>query len=153
MAFVHVEGWRQTYRGLMPDDVLDDPEFVGRREDFWRAALSDDPRYAGLEAAVAVVADRIVGIAMSGPTPESDRVDGGPDRWLYILYVLADHHGTGAGSALLDAVAPASTSFGLWVADPNPRAHAFYRKNGFVADGTSRVDDGVRELRMVRPAR
>jgi predicted GNAT family N-acyltransferase len=38
----------------------------------------------------------------------------------------------------------------LWVADPNPRAQAFYRKHGFVADGTAQVEDGVREIRMVR---
>ena len=38
----------------------------------------------------------------------------------------------------------------LWVADPNPRAQAFYRKHGFAADGTARSEDGVREIRMVR---
>ncbi|MDX5460823.1 MULTISPECIES: GNAT family N-acetyltransferase [Micromonospora] len=38
----------------------------------------------------------------------------------------------------------------LWVADPNPRAQAFYRRHGFVADGTIQVQDGVREIRMVR---
>jgi predicted GNAT family N-acyltransferase len=38
----------------------------------------------------------------------------------------------------------------LWVADPNPRAQAFYRKHGFVADGAAQVEDGVREIRMVR---
>ncbi len=43
-------------------------------------------------------------------------------------------------------------SVGLWVADPNPRAQAFYRKHGFVADGAVQVADGVREIRMVREA-
>jgi hypothetical protein len=43
-------------------------------------------------------------------------------------------------------------SVALWVADPNPRAHAFYRKHGFVPDGTMQVEDGVREIRMVRTA-
>ena len=38
----------------------------------------------------------------------------------------------------------------VWVADPNPRAQAFYRKQGFGADGTVQVEDGVREIRMVR---
>ena len=31
-----------------------------------------------------------------------------------------------------------------------PSRAAFYRKNGFAADGTARFDDGVREIRMVR---
>ena len=38
----------------------------------------------------------------------------------------------------------------LWVADPNPRAQAFYRKHGFIADGAAQVEGGVREIRMVR---
>ncbi len=41
----------------------------------------------------------------------------------------------------------------LWVADPNPRAQAFYRKHGFVPDGTAQVENGVREIRMVRDVR
>ncbi len=54
------------------------------------------------------------------------------------------------GPALLEAVVDPEESVALWVADPNPRAQAFYRKHGFVADGTVQVEDGVREIRMVR---
>ena len=32
-------------------------------------------------------------------------------------------------------------------------AMGFYRKHGFVPDGVAQVDDGVREIRMVRRAR
>jgi len=39
------------------------------------------------------------------------------------------------------------------VADPNPRAQAFYRKHGFVADGSAQVEGGVPEIRMVRDMR
>jgi len=71
MARVHVEGWRQTYRGLMSDEVLDAPDFVDRRERFWNAALGDDPRFAHVVAAVAVVDDEVVGIAMAPPIARS----------------------------------------------------------------------------------
>jgi hypothetical protein len=40
------------------------------------------------------------------------------------------------GAALLDAVVGPHESATLWVADPDPRAQAFYRKHGFVPDGT-----------------
>lgn len=41
MARVHVDTWRETYRGLMRDGVLDDPGLVNSREKFWNAVLTD----------------------------------------------------------------------------------------------------------------
>jgi hypothetical protein len=42
----------------------------------------------------------------------------------------------------------------LWVADENPRAFAFYRRNGFAPDGATAVQElagtPLRILRMVR---
>ena len=67
-----------------------------------------------------------------------------------VLYVAGGDHDTGAGRALLEAVVDPDETAALWVADPNPRAQAFYRKHGFVADGTAQVEGGVREIRMVR---
>jgi GNAT superfamily N-acetyltransferase len=99
---------------------------------------------------------------LAGQQKAASRSEGDPGRarhgcgcapWnlhLYVLYVLAADHGSGAGAALLDAVVGPQESAALWVADPNPRAHAFYRKHGFVPDGTMQVEDGVREIRMVR---
>ena len=146
MAHVIVRCWQETYRGLMPDEVLDDPEFPSRRERFWTAVLTEE-RYRANRVAVAERDGGLIGVAMSGPPLDDEPAW---TRQLYILYVLAAQHGTGAGSALLAAVVERGESAGLWVADPNPRAQAFYRKQGFVADGTTQVDHGVREIRMVR---
>jgi GNAT superfamily N-acetyltransferase len=146
MARVHVRCWQETYRGLMPDAVLDDPEFPARRERFWTAALTDERDRAN-RAAVAERDREVIGLAMSGPPPDA----GAPwARQLYVLYVVAAEHGTGAGQALLAAVLAPAEAAALWVADPNPRAQAFYRKHGFAADRTVQVDKGVREIRMVR---
>ncbi len=146
MACAHVRCWQETYRGLMSDAVLDDPSFPAARERFWTAALTDE-RYRENRAAVAVREGELIGIAMSGPPVDAAAAWA---RQLYVLYVYTADHGTGAGRALLQAVIDPAESAGLWVADPNPRAQAFYRKNGFVADGTTQVEDGVREIRMVR---
>ena len=146
MAGVNVRCWQETYRGLVSDAVLDDPGFVAARERFWTAALTDE-RYRENRAAVAERDGELIGIAMSGPPLDAGAAWA---RQLYVLYVLAADHGTGAGPALLDAVVDPAGSVALWVADPNPRAQAFYRKHGFVADGTAQVEGGVREIRMVR---
>jgi GNAT superfamily N-acetyltransferase len=146
MARVNVGCWQEAYRGLMSDAVLDNPRFLASREWFWTAALTDE-RYRENRVAVAERDDQLVGIAMSGRPLDAAA---GWARQLYVLYVYAADHGTGAGSALLEAVVGPEESAALWVADPNPRAQAFYRKHGFVADGTAQVEDGVREIRMVR---
>lgn len=145
MARVHVNSWQETYRGLVADEVLDRPDAVERRERWWVRAVTE-----GAEGTTTVaVAERegeIIGIASAGHPRDDDAT------WpveLFVLYVLADFHGTGAGSLLLDAVIGHSPA-GLWVADPNPRAQAFYRKSGFHADG-NRSDEGIPEIRMVRP--
>lgn len=144
MARVQVRSWRETYRGLMPGHVLDDPGLPAVRERFWSAAVTRE-RY---RIAVYERDGELVGVAMAGPPEEPD------PRWavqLYILYVLAAHHGSGAGAALLDAVVGPAEPAVLWVADPNPRAQAFYRRHGFTTDGTSAViDGGVPTVRMVR---
>jgi ribosomal protein S18 acetylase RimI-like enzyme len=148
MARVIVRCWQETYRGLMPDEVLDDPGLPAARQRFWAAAVTDE-RYRDNRVAVAERDGALVGVAMSGPP-----LDAGATwaRQLYVLYVQAADHGSGAGPALLDAVVDPRESVALWVADPNPRAQAFYRKHGFAEDGATQVEGGVREIRMLRGA-
>ena len=85
---------------------------------------------------------------MSGPSPDGAN----ESTQLHVLYVYAAFHGSGVGTALLESVIEPAAPAALWVADPNPRAQAFYRKNGFVPYGSIKIGDGVREIRMVRPA-
>ena len=142
-----VRCWQETYRGLMPDAVLDDPGFPAARERMWTEALTDE-RYRQNRVAVAERDEELVGVAMSGPPQDSAAAW---TRQLYVLYVHAADHGTGAGQALLEAVIAPEESAALWVANPSPRAQAFYRKHGFAADGTEQVHEGMPVIRMVRP--
>jgi len=146
MARGTVRCGQETYRGLVPGAVLDDPGLVAARERFWTAALTGE-RYRGNRLAVAERDGELIGIAMSGPPLDAGAAWA---RQLYVLYVIAADHGTGAGRALLEAVVDPQEPVALWVADPNPRAQAFYRKHGFVADGAAHLEGGMREIRMVR---
>src|SRR5215218_4514230 len=86
---------------------------------------------------VAVVDGGVVGWANTSAGRDADRPR---DLELEGLYVLDAHHGTGVGQALLDAAIGDRPAY-LWALADNPRAHAFYRRNGFVADGTEKVDE------------
>ncbi|WP_444860494.1 GNAT family N-acetyltransferase [Microbacterium oleivorans] len=167
IAHVHVQAWREAYTGRMPQSILDrlDEERLTRTraESLEHEQLpyggGDGAPTEGRAAAsepgpvatwVAVHAGEIVGWAVSGPS----RDDAPPTpRELYAIYVLAAHHGSGAGRALLDAAigrGPAS----LWVLADNPRARAFYARNGFRPDGAAKDDTGwgatISEVRLVR---
>jgi len=63
------------------------------------------------------------------------------------LYVEARNGGL--GKALIDHVKQGRDYLQLWTHAPNPRAHAFYQREGFVKTGETRDgDDGQVELRM-----
>ncbi|SMX72281.1 Ribosomal protein S18 acetylase RimI [Brevibacterium aurantiacum] len=151
MAKVHVETWQETYQGTMPDDVLFAPDSLQRREHMWNSLLAGGTS-GKLTIAVAEHDRQLVGIAMSGPSDDEDRQG---ESELFVLYTYESVHGQGAGAQLLEAVVAPDESVSLWVADPNPRAQAFYCKMGFAPDGSRSTDDddGVTEIRMIRPSR
>ncbi len=142
LAKVHVKAWQETYRGQIADDILDSPDFEERRALRWVQTLNGGKS----DVVVAELPDgSLIGFASAGPSRDTDLERA---RELYSLYLLRDLHGTGAGQALFDAVMPVQQAF-LWVAAINPRAQAFYRRNGFEPDGTIKYD-GIDEIRMVR---
>ena len=121
MARIHVATWHETYRGLMTDEMLDDPEFVSARQRFWTIGLTDE-RFAHHRVAVAEFDGELIGIAQSAEPTDADATW---SQQLNILYVFASVHGTGAGKGLLEAVISNDAAAALWVADPNPRAQEF----------------------------
>lgn len=152
MARVHLDSWRETYRGMLPDALLADDVYESRVR-LWSGILAMDP-IPGVHV-VAEVGDRIVGFASAGAAAGPDAEHGHPVArpWhLYSIYLLASAHGSGLGQAMLDA-AVGERPAQLWVLRGNQRAIRFYERNGFVADGATDVDPrspSVVELRMVR---
>ena len=133
LAACHIACWRESYRGLVPDHLLDAFD-VERRARQWERI-----RQSGAIVVVAVENTTVIGFAAA---TESE---------LTGMYVREAFHGTGIADRLLDAafgVRPAS----LWVFDANPRAQAFYRRHGFGLDGTRAIEpfSGVPEVRMRR---
>lgn len=131
IARVHVEGWRTTYHGIVPDEVLANLS-VERREQRWveRLDKADGPEcvYVAEDNAGA-----IVGFASGGPEREGDPVYTGE---LYAIYLLAEQQGTGIGRQLARMVAERLAAMGhnamlVWVLAANPARH-FYAALGGV---------------------
>ena len=139
---VYLDALATTYAEIMP------PEFAVRQRaqatDFveqYRAVFAaqhadpDGPRRAWYAEDTAGPVG-IVEVRTEPADWEVDRAFPPPStpRQLGRLYVLPRRHGTGLGQALLDLALGVDPAY-LWIMAGNPRAEAFYRRNGFVPDG------------------
>lgn len=152
-ATLHVRVWVETYRGLMADEVVDAlsvDDFRPRWYAVTKAYAQGTVPADGRAIRVALHGDEPVGFSMVGPGMDTDAP---APRQVWSLNVAPEHHGTGIAQRLLDETLGAGPAY-LWVAKGNARAIRFYERNGFALDGTASTeqDDGVTEVRMVRPA-
>lgn len=129
IARVHVESWRSTYRGIVPDRFLAGLS-VEQREQVWhRNIITDRPDYRVFIAEN--VSGRVIGFADGGPERTGDRQYPGE---LYAIYLLAGEQRRGVGRRLVRAVAEhlcgrAIPAMLLWVLAENP-ARRFYEAIG-----------------------
>lgn len=106
----------------------------------------------------------IVGVMASGRGVEEWEPDAAADLWrppeatwaLAHLYTSVGVHGSGLAQRMLRAGLPSGEAAYLWCYMENPRALAFYARNGFAPDGLEVLcgpEWGDRVIaRLVRPA-
>jgi ribosomal protein S18 acetylase RimI-like enzyme len=131
IAHVHVESWRTTYRGLLPDPMLDEMD-APEHEERWARTLRDP--YRRSVVLVAEERGRVVGFASCGHERDGDQDYEGE---LYAIYLLRESQGRGHGRALVEASAAALELRGLasmvvWVLRDNGPARGFYERLGGV---------------------
>lgn len=153
IADVHVRSWQIAYRGLVPDEVLDNLS-LAHRESTWQTVL-----VRNAEGAFTLVAERdqVVGFC-SIIAPSRDDDAGERTCEVAAVYVDPDRWRAGIGSELLvaalrEVAAAGAEDVTLWVFAENQAALAFYRRFGFVADGaeTWHKPSGQKEIRLRAP--
>jgi L-amino acid N-acyltransferase YncA len=145
IARAHIESSRATYRGLLPDEVLDEMTYERRLRN-WSETLGEE---GGAEF-VYVAEDeggRVFGFASGGPEREGDAEFDGE---LYAIYLLDTHHRKGAGRGLVRAVAGRLSREGfrsmlVWVLADNP-ARRFYEALGGGRVREKTIERGGRTL-------
>ena len=154
IAAVHIQSWQGAYRGLLPDDFLDNLS-VERRITQWQSILADPANI------VPVYEDdeRVVGFVSYGRCRDED-LDQDKTGEIYAIYLLPDQWGKGFGAALMkEGLARLEKqgyeSVSLWVLAGNERAIRFYEQFDFRPDGTTKVESrpGGIELHEVRYVR
>ncbi len=144
VADIHVRAWQEAYRGLIPDEFLDDldPEHRARTYDF----ESSDPDAPTTLLAVMEGEDCgevILGFVTFCRSRDIDAPDHGE---VVALYVDPERYETGVGRMLMAEARRRLWEAGyvdalLWVLDGNERAARFYEVEGWTRDGATRVEE------------
>lgn len=124
IAHVHVQSWRETYVGLIPQNVLDGLS-IDDREQMWCRALQ-----SGRSGMYCATADaQISGFISVGQSRDRTTYSE-----VYALYLLRRYQGRGIGKALFETAKQHARESGtqalrLWVLDSNP-TRGFYESMG-----------------------
>ena len=130
IARVHVDSWRSTYAGILPDDLLLNMDAEAHEARWWRHMLAR-PRHDHLVFVAEDDLDGVIGFASGGSSRRSRETGEGE---IYTLYVDDDFHGEGHGRSLVLTLAEALADRGketlvVWVLKENP-ARYFYEDLG-----------------------
>ncbi len=134
IAALHADSWQRTYRGMMPDEFLDNGALADRRR-VWheRLAVTDANRLV----VAAATDDRLIGFICA--FAHEDPVWG---AYIDNLHVTHHMHRRGVGRLLLAAVGQWLVDRGadggvyLWVMGANAPARRFYERLGATNAGT-----------------
>lgn len=136
IARVRVNGWRTTYRGIVPTDFL---LKLSSNAVEWAEKVRDALSQREVDGYVAVVDEEIVGFVLYG----AERTGKYPDHSneVYAIYVLEEHQGNGLGSRLLEKAVEAMSSSGMiiWALELNPYRSFYEQKQGEVIDEKERT--------------
>ena len=144
IARVHVESWRTTYPGIMPQEHLDALS-VADRQQIWAETLRPHSTTGTTVYVAETESGEIIGFVAGGPEKAGDS---DYRSEVYGLYLLQSQQGRGLGRRLVQTFARRMSQEGhrtllIWVNVHNP-ARRFYEALGGVHART-----GSREIRGI----
>ncbi|MDP2856675.1 MAG: GNAT family N-acetyltransferase [Bacillota bacterium] len=151
VAQVHVDTWKATYRGIVPDEFLDSLSYADS-EARLRRYLKQIAAGSGDRIYVAESDDgQVAGIATGGKS----RADHAPlSAEVKSVYVLPSHQRQGVGKRLIDALVTDLASDGfssviICVLKENKNARRFYEGIGGQLAGKGLINIGGKDLEEV----
>jgi GNAT superfamily N-acetyltransferase len=143
IAWTHVESWRATYHGIVPQAYLDSLQ-VEEFEERWRTRLIDP---SDMMVYVADHVGRVCGFASGGPARKQMSGFSGE---LYAIYVSPDACAKGIGSRLFWTIARKLSTSGhqgmyVWVLRENP-SRGFYEHLGGTTLTACEIEIGGKSL-------
>ena len=134
-AECHVSSWRSAYRGIVPDEVLDNLSAEEIAEKFKKELELKAYSYY-----CAAYDGKIIGHFNIGKCQDEDKLNAGEVRGIYLTEEFWDK---GYGKRMMNAAITSLKHMGynevvLWALEENNRARHFYERYGFVFNGTKK---------------
>ncbi|MGG5461131.1 N-acetyltransferase family protein [Clostridium sp. B9] len=134
LAKIHSNSWKVSYKGIIPDEILDNFN-IEKKQRYFERVIKD-----GLEEnAVILSNNEVIGFICIGKCRDTDKTDSYGEVWG--IYLLPEYFGRGVGTKLINWGLGELRNRGykkvtLWVLEDNIKARKFYEKVGFKHDGT-----------------
>ncbi len=135
IAKVHVDTWRTTYRGIVPDQHLANLSYQ-RRAHGWYQILNHAPKEGNFTYVAEQAPSQIVGFVNGGLERTGNLIYKGE---LTAIYILQSHQGQGIGRCLVRTVAERLNELGInsmliWVLADNPACQFYAALGGTIVD-------------------
>ncbi len=140
-GYVHYHSWIETYTGLFPDEVM---ARLSLEKNIQLAKDYPENTY------VAIVDNKIIGFSCYLQSRDEDLDDTGE---IMAIYILKEYQGLGIGKKLMEVCYKELSKYSklsLWVLGSNKKSVGFYEKQGFVADGKTKMLHGKEVIRMIK---
>lgn len=146
IARVHVDTWRSSYLGIIPQDFLDGLDAAQRAAMWKEEIVREDAHVLVAEDAGAICGFISGGVLRDGVDVAAQNYD----AEIYTLYVLAAAQGRSVGRELMRALAERLVQDGLlrpvvWALEKNPWC-AFYERLGGKRVAQKMIEIGGAEL-------
>jgi GNAT superfamily N-acetyltransferase len=144
LAKVHIAAWKESYKGIMPDSVLDGQTYEKSMQG-WIKRLAPG---SGQKNFVALDGIEIIGFSGGGNAREKI---GDFDGEMYAIYLLKKYHHMGLGRLLTKYFAEwllenNYRGMYLWVLENNPTRHYYESIGGVLLPGRKIQTFGGKEL-------
>ncbi|MDQ8735873.1 GNAT family N-acetyltransferase [Paenibacillus sp. LHD-38] len=148
LGLVHSESYRNAYKGVLPDEFLNQYTPISRERYFYNSLIQGTEHIA-----ITLVNNKAVGCLMLKACSDNDLQKFSGE--ISAIYLLQNFRAIGLGSQLLNWGLERLKDLGystavLWVLKENKNAIMFYEKQGFMRDGTERIILRGRELSQIR---
>jgi ribosomal protein S18 acetylase RimI-like enzyme len=134
LGALHVASWRETYKGILPDEMLASLSEEARSA-MWAGVLGDPEANAGTMVYIAEDQGRLVGFGSCGKQRDQMLAELGFGGEIGAIYVLRSHQHLGIDRSIMSLMAQAlleadRRAASLWVLRENRVARTFYERLG-----------------------